>query len=347
MVVGTFTGGGIGVVVESLVKEANALGVEYTIVTKKSLAKTDYAEVIVHKAYSNAMRNALKKFDVVHAMGGSTLVVPSLMSKRPNVFTFQGQTPPHMHGGIVNNAKACAIEMLYKATMKRFDIITSASKFGQKDILERYGVKKSIWIPDGVDREMFHKMDNEEIQNIKNSHTHPLLLGVGNLYPVKDWMPMLDWFEEYLSEQEDASLQIIGDGILDMPMRRRIVSSRLKGHVELLGKLPYKDVVKYYNACDAYISGSPYEGFCLPAIEALACGKPLIVKNKGAMIEHALDSGCGAVFEDGQGFCKAAQTALSMNSEDVERKANEYLIPFTWKNAAEKYAELYKKLIGA
>jgi glycosyltransferase involved in cell wall biosynthesis len=344
LVVGTFTGGGIGIVVDSLVKETKRLGIEYTIVTKTALSKTDSAKIIEHPAFSKRMAEALKKFDVVHVMGGSTLVVDALRSRKPTVFTFQGQSPPALHGGPVKNAKAYAIEMLYKATMGKFDVVTCAAKFGQQDIARRYGVTKSIWIPNGVDRMMFHKEKSAAVDKIRRKYGTPLFLGVGNLYPVKGWEETLDWFEGYLKNGNKANLVIAGDGILEKPMQKRIDASNMLGHVHLLGKVPYGELNKYYNASDAYLSGSPYEGFCLPAIEALACGKPLCVRKRGAMIEHAIDSGCGMVFEDAKSFERAANGVLRMKPADVERKAEKYLKPFSWRKAAEQYAKIYKQL---
>ncbi len=345
LVVGTFTGGGIGIVVDSLVKETRRLGIEYTIVTKTALSKTDSAEIIEHPAFSHKMVKELNKFDVVHVMGGSTLVVAALRSGKPTVFTFQGQSPPALHGGPVKNAKAFAIEMLYRATMRKFDVVTCASKFGQEDIRRRYGVKKSVWIPNGVDRNLFRKENSAEVRNIRKKYGTPLFLGVGNLYPVKGWDETLSWFEAYLRKGNRANLIIAGDGIMRKPMQQRIDGSKLEGHAHLLGEIAYKELNKYYNASDAYLSGSPYEGFCLPAIEALACGKPLCVRRRGAMIEHALGSGCGAVFEDAITFEKAANEVLRMRSEDVGRKAEKYLEPYSWRHAAEEYAEIYKRLV--
>ncbi|HLC48496.1 MAG TPA: glycosyltransferase [Candidatus Norongarragalinales archaeon] len=348
LVVGTYTGGGIGVVVDSLVREAAPLGVEYTVVTKRALARTKYAKTIVHPAHSLSLLDALKKFDIIHVMGGSILVIPSLLSGKPTVFTFQGQSPPHLHGGLVKNSKAYAIEALYAATIRKFDVITSASKFGMDDLTRRYGVKKSVWIPNGVDRKIFHPLPAKDpgVRAIRKKFPRKLLLGVGNLYPVKGWMETLKWFESYIEAGSKASLAIAGEGVLRKPMLEKIRRGKLRGRVALLGEISLESLNKYYNACDAYVSGSPYEGFCLPAIEALACGKPICVRRRGAMIEHALDSGCGAVFDDSaKSFANATNAVLAMKPSVVRRKAAKYLGPFTWENAALEYVKIYRKLI--
>jgi glycosyltransferase involved in cell wall biosynthesis len=140
---------------------------------------------------------------------------------------------------------------------------------------------------------------------------------------------------------------IAGTGTLEGEMNRRIDGSNLSGHVELLGEIPLEKLNDYYNACDALVSGSPYEGFCLPAIEALACGKPLIVRRRGAMIEHVLDSGCGKVFDDSsETFKDAADKALKLKSAYLQKRAKSYLVPFTWKNAAYQYSKIYRGLLA-
>ncbi len=345
LVVGVYTGGGIGVVVGSLVKEMRKLGINYTVVTKKALAASSEVEIAEVGPYSSKAVNELKKYDVVHVMGGSTLAMPALLSKRKSVFTFQGQTPPELRGSYRKYAMAFAIEMLYKSTMRKFDVVTCASKFGQIDIKKRYGVRKSFWIPNGVDRKLFMQADTSAIRKIGKKYSHPLFLGVGNLYPEKGWSQTLEYFEEYLKEQPDASLLIAGEGILKSALLARIKNSDFNGRVHLLGPVPIEDLYKYYNSADAYVSGSLYEGFCLPAIEALACGKPILVRHTGAMVEHALGSGCGRTFLDAKSFSKAAQKVLELDDAGIKRSAEKYLKPYTWKNAAESYVKIYKKLV--
>ncbi len=347
MCIGTLAGGGMGTVVDSLAKEFAKYGVKVEILTKKVLVEPP-RKIPVH-IVGSASANTLKlmnSYDIVHVNGGSTLTLLASQSIRPKMFTFHGQTPPSLHGGLQKQLKAHAIELLYRATMRKFDIVACTSKFGQEDIKKRYGIEKSVWIPNGVDRELFHKEGSLEVSRISRKYTHPLLLGVGNLFPVKGWDEMLDWYEQYLLVRPQATLLIAGGGVMKNSIEKRVSNGKLNKHVFLLDELPLGDLNNYYNACDAYVSGSPYEGFCLPAIEALSCGKPLIVRNRGAMIEHALSSGCGETFDGAKSFAEAAEKVLKMKPYEVERKANKYLMPFAWKNVALQYVKIYKKLVG-
>ncbi|MFH1258041.1 MAG: glycosyltransferase family 4 protein [Candidatus Micrarchaeota archaeon] len=346
MVIGALEGGGMGTVVDSLLGELKKKGIEVEIITKKLLvAPPKGVKVHLVKTTSLGTTKMLEKFDVVHVNGGSLLTLPAAFAKVPKIFTFHGQTPPEMHGGHVRHAKALAIEMLYRAMMRKFDVIASTSRFGQEDIRKRYGIGKSIWIPNGVERKMFHKVSNGKVKRIREKYSHPLLLGVGSLYAVKGWEFMLDCFEELLKRERNATLLIAGDGVQEKELKRRVEGSKLRGHVVFLGKVNLKDLNDYYNACDLYVSGSPYEGFCLPAVEALACGKPICVRKKGAMTEHALLSGCGTVFEKKEEFAGKALEALGMPAKEIGIRSEKYLGPFSWEKVAGRYAEVYRSMV--
>jgi glycosyltransferase involved in cell wall biosynthesis len=336
----------MGTVIDYLMPEFKKHGMDVEIFTKKILIPPKKGiKVHVVSPWDSNLPSILEKYDLVHVNGGSSLTLMASRAKVPKMFTFHGQTPPWLHKDPKQVAMAFAIEALYKYAMRKFDLVAATSHFGQQDIRKRFGVKQSICIPDGVDRRLFRKYDSKEISQIRKKNGHPLFLGVGNLYPVKDWEGTLDLFKKILPEMPDASLLIAGEGILKGSLLKKIRRDGLARNAHLLGRVQFEELPKYYNASDAYFSGSPYEGFCLPAIEALSCGKPLLVAHQGAMIEHALKSGCGATFTDSKSLVLGAKKVLGMDPIKIERRANSYLKDFTWNGIAKQYVQAYEKLL--
>jgi len=74
-----------------------------------------------------------------------------------------------------------------------------------------------------------------------------------------------------------------GTGPLEGQLRRRIAASGLEDRVRLLGFLPEADLVRYYQAADAFVLPTrDLECFGLPVIEAMACGTvPLVMPDGG------------------------------------------------------------------
>lgn len=343
--VGAYAGGGIGVVISSLLKEFESSGIKPVIFTKRILEKPlPGHEVILVNPYSPKFASALSEFDIIHVMGGSVFSLAASVSKVPKIFSYHGQTPPSLRGSIKKNAAAYAIELLYKATMNRFDVVTCVSRFAQKDVADRFNVKKSEWIPNGVQRRLFKRASGPAIDRLKNK-SGPLFLGVGNLYPEKGWSQTIDYFEKYVEGEPKAKLMIAGEGIEFGMLNKKIKSKKLEKNITLLGPIPLNELYKYYNAADAYVSGSYYEGFCLPAIESLSCGTPIVVRDVGALAEHANGSGCGATFDDEKSFSKAAKIAPAMKGEKTLAKMDKYLLPFDWEKVARQYTALYDRML--
>jgi glycosyltransferase involved in cell wall biosynthesis len=61
------------------------------------------------------------------------------------------------------------------------------------------------------------------------------------------------------------------------------------------GNMPKELVVAKYHACDLYVNASLGEGFCMPVVEAMLCGKPVVTCDFPPVNEH-VDKSCGWLF---------------------------------------------------
>lgn len=113
-------------------------------------------------------------------------------------------------------------------------------------------------------------------------------LAVGRLAPNKAHLALFDAFATYLDRCEgDARLLVVGarDPRLDAyndALQARVEALRLAEHVQFLQDVG-EDVLKAaYLRADALVSLSEHEGFCVPLIEAMALGVPVIARDAGA-----------------------------------------------------------------
>lgn len=146
------------------------------------------------------------------------------------------------------------------------------------------------------------------------------------------------------------ALAVVGrEGWLFEKVHARIEELGLRDNVRLLGGVPDSALVGLYQGARAFAMPSLYEGFGLPALEALACGVPVLASNAGSLPEVVGDAGILLDPHDVDGWAKALESVLL--DEVGERKLREagpkQAANFSWERAARETWQLYRKVIEA
>jgi glycosyltransferase involved in cell wall biosynthesis len=138
------------------------------------------------------------------------------------------------------------------------------------------------------------------------------LLIVGRLEPMKGHLRLL----RALCRAGEAEwrLTVAGGGSLEPEIRQQVAALGLESRVELLG--PVRDVRGAYAACDVVVIPSEYEGLPNVLVEALACGRRVLVcEGRGGTVEFLRELGLGDFvagareFDDALGACLRRVTA--------------------------------------
>ncbi len=135
------------------------------------------------------------------------------------------------------------------------------------------------------------------------------------------------------------------------PQRKRsrelVKKLRLEKNVLYLGKRTEQDLVKYYNAADLFVFPSIYEGFGLPAIEAMKSGCPLVASNATSIPEITGDAAILHHPEDVDAFADSILTILDSKSirEEYSRRGIERAKQFSWQNTARKTLDVYRSIL--
>jgi glycosyltransferase involved in cell wall biosynthesis len=122
----------------------------------------------------------------------------------------------------------------------------------------------------------------------------------------------------------------------------------LDGLVQFTGRLTQEELVKRYSAAKIVVVPSLYEGFGLPAAEAMACGTPVIASAGGALPEVMGDA--GMLVPPGRADALAAAIKQLLNDEEAQRQMSEagrkrVEEKFNWEQAARKTLEVYQELL--
>src|SRR5262249_31319378 len=119
----------------------------------------------------------------------------------------------------------------------------------------------------------------------------PFLLYVGGISPNKNLSTLIRAFHGLRTRRPNARLVLVGDYQSDgfkscyAELKQMAISLGLDDRVQFTGYVPDEDLVAMYNRAGAFVMPSFDEGFGLPAVEAMACGAPVIVSSGNSLAE--------------------------------------------------------------
>ena len=201
--------------------------------------------------------------------------------KKPFLFHYHGTSDYFQE----INLKVC-YSLLEKRLLRTISISNSASEH-----LRRRTGQSSKVIYNGVDSSLFKPSLEAPYRK-----GEPQLLFVGNLYPHKGAEKLVTMLLSLLKTFPNSHLIIIGTGKGYSRLHSIIDQTNMQTRVDLVGHVPLQDLPSYYCSCDIYVSASRFELFDLPALEAMACGKPILVSNIAAHKEIVEASRAGMIF---------------------------------------------------
>ncbi len=175
------------------------------------------------------------------------------------------------------------------------------------------------------------------------------LLYVGGLSPHKNLLRLVAAMARGVPE--DVLLVLTGD-FHDVfhshvpEIQAAIRAHQLEKRVLLTGFVPDQDLVFLYNRAYALVFPSLVEGFGLPAVEAMACGTPVIASNAGSLPEVVGDAGVYFDPTDVGSISEAIGTLLSRPEEraDLARRALDRAARFTWTASARALLDCFDEL---
>ncbi|PWG02384.1 glycosyltransferase [Sphingosinicella humi] len=132
----------------------------------------------------------------------------------------------------------------------------------------------------GVDLDRFKPIDRHAAK-ARLGVEGPLLVTAGALVPRKGQ----DLVLEALSELDDATLLIVGDGPDRSALHRYARDNGLAGRVRFLGNRPHEELPRLLAAADVMVLASQSEGLANVWVEALACGTPIVISDVGGARE--------------------------------------------------------------
>ncbi|WP_240374368.1 glycosyltransferase family 4 protein [Bacillus piscicola] len=264
-------------------------------------------KVNVLKKYSMWMLGALRRllqkkspYDIVHAhYAFPSGLIARWFKKRfgiPYVVT--------CHGGDLNKmAKKGAF--FRKQTTRILEDAAHVIVVGhdlEKQVIHDYHIppEKVSVISMGVDRSVFYERSKTETrEHLTLSPDSKHLLFVGNLIKEKGIGDLIEAFVRLQKDVPEAVLHVVGqpkqEGYYN-ELRQRVHDLQAEDAVHFHGAKPQKEVAEWMSAVDVFVLPSHIEGFGLVAVEAMACGTPVVGTDTGGL-SHLLKNDAGVLAE--------------------------------------------------
>jgi len=175
------------------------------------------------------------------------------------------------------------------------------------------------------------------------------LLFVGTLEPRKNLAGLLRAYRLLLDEGvTDAPLVVVGGkGWLYADIFEHAEALRLTERVSFLHDVSDADLVGLYNGAAVLAMPSFYEGFGLPALEAMACGTPVVVAGRASLPEIVGEAGLLVDPDDPGDVARALARALTETAlrERMRELGLTQAARFTWEEAARRTLAVYRKVL--
>jgi D-inositol-3-phosphate glycosyltransferase len=233
------------------------------------------------------------------------------------------------------------------------DRLVAANTVERAHLQQYYGARfdRIGIVPCGVDTELFRPGDSGAARDELGLPAGPLLLFVGRLTPIKGLETLLD---SMALLDPRPSLVVVG-GDQDEPLngrlaglRARVAALGLDGAVQFLGPQPQPRLRLFYTAADVTVMPSYYESFGMVALEAMACGSPVIASSVGGLTTTVQDGVTGYLVADGDARTLADRIATVLGDEGLRwrlgSEAVRWAARYGWPCVAEAICREYALL---
>jgi glycosyltransferase involved in cell wall biosynthesis len=246
------------------------------------------------------------------------------------------------------------LERVVPRSARRADLVLADSQATQRDITVHLGVPaaKTAVLYSGVGPEFQPVGDAARLAAVRQRYALParFVLSLGTLQPRKNYRRLI---QAYAGLQRDGNpdwdLVIAGrPGWLYADLAEDVQRLGVSNRVHFLTNAGDADLPALYSLAEVFILVSLYEGFGLPALEAMACGTPIIVSNVSSLPEVAGDAGI-QVDPLNVPAIASALTALTTDADrrsELRARGLRQAATFTWERAAQQLADHYRQVSG-
>lgn len=240
------------------------------------------------------------------------------------------------------------------------DCVVAATPYEFDDLLEHYGAspERMRVSPPGVDHHLFSPGDRALSRERLGLGDEPIALFVGRIQAHKGIDTAIRMLGEIPSSvaagEGPPRLIIVGgpsgiDGADEIDHLHRLTDDLgLSERVHFVAPQPHNQLAVFYRSADVLVMPSRSESFGLVAVEAQACGLPVVASRVGGLAYTVADTESGLLVDGHEPRSFAAATTAILDHpefrERLARGAADFAGRFSWPAAADRFLELYEEI---
>lgn len=277
----------------------------------------EVTSLLISRALRAWLKQNIDGFDLVHVHGlyrfpPTYAAWQARKQEVPYIIRPHGSLDPFLYG---KSSRSVALKRLYE---RWFDLpnlhAAGAIHYTAEEERERAAYLKlhapSFVIPNGVDWQLFEKLP--ERGSFRSAHKlgdTPLILFLGRLHLTKGLDILIPAFDAVRRTVPDAQLAIVGPENDDYGQKVRgwVRERGLDETVHFIGHLDSADVIQAYVDADVFVLPSYTENFGMTVVEAMACGRPVVISDQVNIHREVSAAGAGLVTR-----CDAIEVAQTL-----------------------------------
>jgi glycosyltransferase involved in cell wall biosynthesis len=247
--------------------------------------------------------------------------------------------------------RARQLQWTVRRTVQRAARVLTGSEFSRASILKVYGdlaEDKVVVVPNAA-APQFRPISRETAAATVRERFKirgPFLLSVGDLQPRKNQIGLIRAFASLVRAYPQLKHNLVLAGKATWftdKVREAANESGVADRIQFIGFVSDPDLLHLYNACELFVFPSFYEGFGLPALEAMACGRAVVCSNTSALPEVV--DGAAIVFDPySTDQMVRALADLLLDAElrtRMERLGLQRAAHFSWQKTAQQTLEVF------
>ncbi len=303
----------------------------------------------VRLGYGLARQLRIDKPDLLHVQYTAPLFcpVPTVVSVHDVSFL--------EHPEYFTRSRAFQLKITVARTVKRAARILTGSQFARDTIVRAYNLppEKIVVVPDAASPSFRAVNPQAAARKVRArfSWTGLYILSVGDLQPRKNHIGLIKAFAKLMKDQPELKHDLVlagKDTWFGNQVRDAASESGMASRIHFTGFVTDDDLLQLYNACDCFAFPSFYEGFGIPVLEAMACGRAVVCSNAASIPEVA--DGAALLFhpENTDEMVRALSDVLrdTQLRARLERLGIQRAAEFTWQKTAQMTLDVYREVAG-
>jgi D-inositol-3-phosphate glycosyltransferase len=248
--------------------------------------------------------------------------------------------------------------------MASADRIVATSPTDKQDIIRHYGIAphKISVVPPGLDLSLFHPMDREQARRQLRLDGRRMLLFVGRMDRIKGVETLLRMASTLIAADPrlrlsvlivggDRQVRVVDDASRELVRLRALVGELgLRRVVKFVGPKEQHELPAYYAAADVCVVPSYAESFGMVAVEAMACGTPVVASRVGGLQSTVIDGVTGFLAPSGKPEEFAARVRQLLASDELRQQLGQAAVQaasrYRWPSVARRLEGLYASLLA-